>query len=79
MVKSRDHFDRTPSNVVLFLNDALGALSMAGLFQQIDTRAFHRLASLSKPFRFGLYVLESRERHALPSSKASFTIDESHL
>ena len=29
--------------------------------------------------RFGLYVLESRERHALPLSKASFTIDESHL
>jgi hypothetical protein len=50
------------------LNNALGALSMAGLFQQIDTRAFHRLASLSKPelFRFGIYVLELRERHALP-------------
>ena len=62
----------------LILNNALGALSMAGLFQQIDTRAFHRLASLSRP-RFGLYVLESRERHALPISKAPFTIDESHL
>ena len=40
MVKSRDHFDRTPSNVVLHLDNALGALSMAGLFQQIDTRPF---------------------------------------
>ena len=38
------------------------------MFQHIDTRAFHRLASLSKPelFRFGIYVLELRERHALP-------------
>ena len=46
---------------------------MAGLFQQIDTEPFIICKSL-QTFRFGLYVLESRERHALPSSKASFTL-----
>jgi hypothetical protein len=71
MVETRDHFDRTPSNVVWYSQTMLlepcqypGTL----MFQHIDTRAFHRLASLSKPelFRFGIYVLELRERHALP-------------
>jgi len=51
MVKSRDHFDRTPSNVVwiaqMMLLEPCQWLDL--VFQQIDTRAFHRLASLSKP------------------------------